>query len=101
MSDNLLAALPLSVVVMLSYLYIRGMYRAYRAAGDDWGRMDRDVRVVFLFAVPVFRGAVRLLMMADRIFYRPKTQRQFPAGTYRLPARSLVKEYKNENPYRR
>ena len=53
-ADGLLPALPISLLIILLLLYVRGMVRAYRAAGDDWKRMDRDVRTVFLFAVPLF-----------------------------------------------
>lgn len=81
MSDNLLAALPLSIIIMLLLLYARGMYRAYRAAGDDWGKMDRDVRLVFLFAVPVFRGGIKVFILADRLFYRPSALRPVRSET--------------------
>ena len=55
-TDNLPRALPLSFLFLLLLLYVRGIIRAYRAAGTGWNRMDRDVRVVFLLAVPLFRG---------------------------------------------
>jgi hypothetical protein len=43
---------------MALLLYLRGMVRAYRTAGAGWKCMDRDVRVVFLLAVPLFRGGI-------------------------------------------
>jgi hypothetical protein len=82
-AENLLPALILSFVTLLPLLYVRGMVRAYRAAGDDWKRMDRDVRMVFLFAVPLFRGGIKLVLWADRLFYTPTIERmgQAPADT--------------------
>ena len=74
-ADNLLPALLLSFVTLMLLLYVRGMVRAYRAAGDGWKRMDRDVRMVFLFAVPLFRGGIKLFLWADRLFYTPKVER--------------------------
>ena len=56
------------------------MLRAYRAAGDGWKRMDRDVRMVFLFAVPLFRGGIKLFLLADRLFYTPKFERMRQAS---------------------
>lgn len=79
-SDNLLPALPISLLIMLLLLYVRGMVRAYRAAGDDWKRMDRDVRTVFLFAVPLFRGGIKLFLLADRLFYTPRVERMTPGA---------------------
>jgi hypothetical protein len=67
--ENAPYALAASLGGLLVLLYVRGMWRAYRAAGDDWQDMDRDVRVVFLLAVPLFRGAITVLVLADRIFY--------------------------------
>ena len=71
MSDRLLTALPISIVISLALLYLTGVARAYLAAGERWKTMDRDVKVVFLLAVPLFRAGVALLMVADWIFYRP------------------------------
>ena len=82
-ADNLLPSLLLSLVTLLLLLYVRGMVRAYRAAGDDWERMDRDVRTVFLLAVPLFRGGIKVFLWADRLFYTPTIERlgQAPADT--------------------
>ena len=74
MWENILPALLFSVVGVLMLLYVRGMVRAYRAAGDGWRSMDRDVRLVFLLAVPLFRGAIKILLLADKIFYTPKVE---------------------------
>jgi hypothetical protein len=57
LQENTLAALAVSLLGLLVLLYVRGMVRAYRAAGDDWRSMDRDVRVVFLLAVPLMLRA--------------------------------------------
>jgi cytochrome bd-type quinol oxidase subunit 2 len=70
-SSNLLTALPISILVLLALLYVRGVVRAYLAAGENWKRMDHDVRLVFILIVPLFRAGVTLLMCADRLFYRP------------------------------
>ena len=48
--------------------------RAYRAAGEGWRSMDRDVKLVFLLAVPIFRGAIKILLLADKVFYTPKVE---------------------------
>jgi hypothetical protein len=72
MSDTLLPVFYASLVVLLLLLYGRGMMRAYRAAGEGWRKMDRDVQIVFLFGVPLFRGAIKVLLLADRLFYHPK-----------------------------
>ena len=82
-ADDLLPALLLSFVTLLLLLYVRGMVRAYRAAGDDWKRMDRDVRMVFLFAVPLFRGGIKVFLWADRLFYTPKVERMRPEASKR------------------
>ena len=79
-ADNVLPALLLSFIMLLLLLYLRGMVRAYRAAGDGWKRMDRDVRTVFLFAVPLFRGGIKLFLWADRLFYTPKVERMTPGA---------------------
>ena len=79
-AENLLPALFLSFVTLLLLLYVRGMVRAYRAAGDGWKRMDRDVRMVFLFAVPLFRGGIKVFLWADRLFYTPKIERMTLGG---------------------
>jgi hypothetical protein len=80
-ADNLLPVLLLSLVTLLLLLYVRGMARAYRAAGDAWKGMDRDVRMVFLFAVPLFRGGIKLFLWADRLFYTPKVERMRPEAS--------------------
>jgi hypothetical protein len=74
LQERFLPAIIASLVGLLMLLYMRGMVRAYRAAGDDWPGMDRDVRVVFLIAVPLFRGAIKVLVLADRVFYTPKVE---------------------------
>ena len=79
-ADYLLPALPISFLIMLLLLYLRGMLRAYRAAGDGWKRMDHDVRMVFLFAVPLFRGGIKVLVLADRLFYTPKSEFMKPGA---------------------
>ena len=80
-ADNLLPVLLLSFVTLLLLLYVRGMVRAYRAAGDGWKRMDRDVRMVFLFAVPLFRGGIKLFLCADSLLYTPKVERMRPEAS--------------------
>jgi hypothetical protein len=72
--QDLLPALPVSFLIMALLLYLRGMVQAYRAAGAGWKCMDRDVRVVFLLAVPLFRGGIKLFMLADRLFYTPRVE---------------------------
>jgi hypothetical protein len=72
MSSNLLTALPISILVLLGLLYVRGVVRAYLAAGENWKNMDQDVRLVFILLVPLFRAAVTVLMVVDRLFYRPR-----------------------------
>jgi hypothetical protein len=62
-----------SIVLVLLVIYLRGIVLVYRAAGDNWKTMDRDVRLVFLLAVPLFRGAIKVLMRMDKLFYTPKT----------------------------
>ena len=47
MRENMLPALMFSVIGVLLLLYVRGMVRAYRVAGDGWRSMDRDVKLVF------------------------------------------------------
>ena len=79
-ADNVVPVLLPSFVILLLLLYLRGMARAYRAAGDTWKGMDRDVRMVFLFAVPLFRGGIKLFLWADRLFYTPKVERMTPGG---------------------
>ena len=79
-ADDLLPAFPIGLLIILLLLYVRGIGRAYRAAGEDWKRMDRDVRTVFLFAVPLFRGGIKLFLWADRLFYTPKVERMTPGA---------------------
>jgi len=79
-TDYLLPALPFSLLVVLLLIYLRGMVRAYRAAGDGWKSMDHDVRVVFLVAVPLFRGGIKAFMLADRMFYTPKAELMKPGA---------------------
>ena len=74
MRENLLPALIFGLVGVLTLLYVRGMMRAYRAAGEGWRSMDRDVKLVFLLAVPIFRGAIKILLLADKVFYTPKVE---------------------------
>ena len=71
----LLPVLAASILVFLFVLYLRGIVRAYRAAGESWKTMDRNVRLVFLLAVPLFRGGIQVLLLIDRLFYAPKTER--------------------------
>jgi uncharacterized membrane protein YphA (DoxX/SURF4 family) len=59
-------------------VYGWGVLRAYQAAAQDWNGMDRDVRLVFIFVVPIFRGAVRLLLLADSLFYNPRSSSAGP-----------------------
>ena len=70
---SLLRVLAASILVFLLLLYAWGIVRAYRAAGDSWKTMDRDVRLVFLLAVPLFRGAIKVLLCIDRLFYNPRS----------------------------
>ena len=79
-ADNVLPALLLSFFTLLLLLYVRGLVHAYRAADDDWKRLDRDVRTVFLFAVPLFRGGIKLFLWADRLFYMPKVEWMTPGA---------------------
>lgn len=74
MRENLLPALIFGLVGVLTLLYVRGMMRAYRAAGEGWRSMDRDVKLVFFLAVPIFRGAIKILLLADKVFYTPKVE---------------------------
>jgi hypothetical protein len=70
----LLPGLAASILAFLFVLYLRGVVRAHRAAGEGWKTMDRDVRLVFLLAVPLFRGGIQVLLLIDRLFYAPKTE---------------------------
>jgi hypothetical protein len=36
--------------------------------------MDRDVRLVFLLVVPLFRGGIQVLLWVDRLFYTPTSE---------------------------
>jgi hypothetical protein len=78
--EYVLPALPFSLIVVVLLIYLRGMVRAYRAAGNDWQRMDHDVRMVFLFAVPLFRGGSKILVLADKLFYTPKAEVMKPGA---------------------
>jgi hypothetical protein len=78
--EYFLPALPFSLLVVLLLIYLRGMVRAYCAAGDGWKRMDRDVRMVFLFAVPLFRGSINILVLADKLFYTPRAELMKPGA---------------------
>jgi cytochrome bd-type quinol oxidase subunit 2 len=73
--DALLPALAASALLFLVLLYVRGIVRAYRAAGESWKAMDRDVRLVFLLAVPLFRGGIKVLLWMDSLFYTPSSER--------------------------
>jgi hypothetical protein len=66
--------LPAIILACLIVLYLRGVARAYRAAGDGWKRMDPDVRLVFILAVPLFRAGIHVLLLIDRLFYAPRTE---------------------------
>lgn len=70
----LLPALAATIIAFLFLLYVRGIVHAYRAAGEGWKTMDRDVRLVFLLVVPLFRGGIQVLLLADRLFYTPKSE---------------------------
>ena len=70
---SLFRMLAASIPVFLLLLYAWGIVRAYRAAGDSWKTMDRDVRLVFLLAVPLFRGGINVLLWIDRLFYAPRS----------------------------
>jgi hypothetical protein len=37
--------------------------------------MDRDVRLVFLLAVPLFRVGIQVLLWIDKLFYTPTLKR--------------------------
>jgi hypothetical protein len=71
---SLLPVLGVSILACLLLLYVRGILQAYRAAGDGWRTMDRDVRFVFLLVVPLFRGGIQVLLWIDRLFYTPKSE---------------------------
>lgn len=71
LDEALLAAVPVSLVLFV-LLYLRGIVRAYRASGESWKTMDRDVRLVYLLAVPLFRGGIKVLLLLDKLFYMPK-----------------------------
>lgn len=54
-------------------LYLLGIWRAYRAvSAKEWREMDYDVCAVYLFLAPIARTAIDLLLLADRLFYRPR-----------------------------
>jgi hypothetical protein len=48
------------ILSSLLLLYLIGVARAYFAVGREWARLDRDVRIVFLLAVPVLRAVVAM-----------------------------------------
>ena len=50
-SDPVIPVLIVSTLALVG-LYVNGIVRACRAAGDSWKTMDRDVWLVFLLAVP-------------------------------------------------
>jgi hypothetical protein len=79
--DAMLPALAASIVVFLLLLYVWGIVGAYRAAGDGWKTMDRDVRLVFLLAVPLFRAGIQVLLWVDRLFYTPKVEKITARGS--------------------
>ena len=79
--DALLPALAASIVAFLLLLYVWGIVGAYRAAGDGWKAMDRDVRLVFLLAVPLFRGGIQVLLWVDKLFYTPKAEKMTARGS--------------------
>ena len=75
-SVNLSAStLAIGFGALLTVLNVVGMVRAYRAGGAGWKNMDRDVKVVFLLVLPIVRCAGTALLLADRLLYRPKTER--------------------------
>jgi hypothetical protein len=72
---DIFTATGLSVVALLLALYVRGVLRTYREARGGGKTIDRDVLVVLLLVVPLFRGAVRVLFWMDRLFFKPKVER--------------------------
>ncbi len=66
------------IISLLAILYVSEMIAAYRAAGRDWSRMAVDVRLVYLLSAPIFQAGVRLLLLLDKLFYRPDRQRSTP-----------------------
>ena len=83
--DTLLPPVAASIVVFLLLLYVWGIVGAYRAAGDGWKTMDRDARLVFLLAVPLFRGGILVLLWVDRLFYTPKAEKMTGRGSDAQP----------------
>jgi hypothetical protein len=77
---SLLPVVGASILAGLLLLYVRGIVQAYRAAGDGWRTMDRDVRFVFLLVVPLFRGGIQVLLWVDRLFYIPKAEKMTGRG---------------------
>jgi hypothetical protein len=80
---SVVPVLGTSVLVFLLLIYAWGIVGAYLAAGDTGKSMDRDVKVVFLLAVPLFRGGIRVLLWIDRLFYTPKTETMGSSGSPR------------------
>jgi hypothetical protein len=79
--DALLPALAAIILAVALLLYVWAIVGAYRAAADGWNSMDRDVRLVFLLTVPLFRGAVKVLLWVDRIFYTPTSEKMTARGS--------------------
>lgn len=63
--------MALTITSIILGLYVCGVVAAYRAAGTGWSRMDRDVKLVYLLAVPFFQAGVRLLLWVDRLLFAP------------------------------
>ncbi len=77
--DALLPALAAIILAVALLLYVWAIVGAYRAAAGN--SMDRDVRLVFLLTVPLFRGAVKVLLWVDRIFYTPTSEKMTARGS--------------------
>ena len=78
--------LPAIILVCLIVLYLRGVVGPYRAAGDSWRTMDRDVRMAFLLVVPLFRGGIEILLLIDRMFYVPKAELREQSSDHKTSA---------------
>ena len=74
-TDKIVTAVIVSFVALLTVLYMTAIARTYREARGGWKNIDRDVLVVLLLVVPLFRAAIRALLWVDRLFYTPKVER--------------------------
>lgn len=87
-------AVALTIAVIILGLYVFGMVAAYRAAGGGWSQMDRDVKLVYLLAVPLFQAGVRLLLWVDRLFFArsgaPNNNRQLVGEPSPRPGRGRL-----------